>query len=73
MNPKIALTLFSTMKVIGHLLVAFLITGAIAFFSHDPHFIFYMPLVNVVTAFLIKYFSITPDELGEDSNGQPLT
>jgi hypothetical protein len=65
MNTKLGLTLFSTMKVVGHLLVAFIVTGAIAYFSGHPQFIAYMPFVNIVTAFLIKYFSITPDELGQ--------
>jgi hypothetical protein len=63
MNPKIALTLVSTMKVIGHLIVAAFVTGLIVYFGHNPQYVFYMPLVNIVTSFLIKYFSITPDEL----------
>lgn len=63
MNTKLALSLFSTMKVIGHLLVAALVTGLIVVFTHDPKLIVWMPVVNVVTAFLIKYFSITPDEM----------
>jgi hypothetical protein len=70
-NTKLGLTLFSTLKVIGHLLVAFLVTGAIAFFSHDPRFVFYMPLVNIVTAAIIKYFSITPDEMGINGMAPP--
>jgi len=63
MNTKIAMTIFSTMKVIGHLLVAAIVTEVIVFFSHRPDLIFYMPVVNIVTAFLIKYFSIKPEEL----------
>jgi hypothetical protein len=73
MNPKIAVALVSTMKVIGHLLVAAIVTEIIVFFSHRPDLVFYMPVVNIVTAFLIKYFSITPDELPTIDTAPPTT
>jgi hypothetical protein len=63
MNTKLGLTIFSTLKVIGHIAVAIFVTGLIAYFSHHPEFVFYTPLVNVVTSFLIKYFSLTPEDI----------
>jgi hypothetical protein len=63
MNTKLGLTIFATLKVIGHLLIAAFVTGLIIYFSHRPELILYMPVVNVVTSALIKYFSITPDEM----------
>jgi len=63
MNTKLGLTLFSTLKVVGHILVAALVTGLIAYFSHHQEYILYMPVVNVITSALIKYFSLTPEEV----------
>lgn len=58
------------MKVIGHLLIAAFVTGLIVFFGHNTQYALYMPIVNVVTSTLIKYFSITPDELPPTNEGQ---
>jgi hypothetical protein len=63
MNTKLGLTIFSTLKVIGHLLVAAAVTGLIITFSHRTELVLYMPVVNIFTSALIKYFSITPAEL----------
>jgi len=63
MNPRIAQSLLTAIKVIGHLIVAALVTGLIVVFTRDPKLVVYLPVVNIVTAALIKFFSIDPTEL----------
>ena len=62
-NQKLAVVIYSTLKVIGHLIVAAFVTGLIVVVSHNPSYAYLMPVVNVVTSALIKWFSIDPTEI----------
>jgi preprotein translocase subunit Sec61beta len=67
---KISAAFWHASKVGGHIILAILITGTIAYFKHDPKLIVYMPVVNIVTAGLIKYFSLE-NEVSRTEEGTP--
>jgi hypothetical protein len=63
MNNRVSQSLLTALKVVGHLIVAALVTGLLIRFTNDPKLVVYLPVVNIVTATLIKFFSIQPSEL----------